>query len=188
MLQVHNWSDGKKTLKQLPSLKIQCSRSGDLGDLFSGFFITDSKNFKDVGLAFSWGFERVDIFFEGRARSRSKGVPGWFWLCVGHSDLLGTRRCGQAWRRGWGATVLSIVSSLPAPKTLSFLCALCSFDWGEFRQGDGIYIHGIGIVVGVRGKMGLGGDSSFSQGEDTHLLGMEDLWLINPSLDRKSVV
>ena len=36
----------------LPSLKIHCSWSGDLSDLFSEFFKTGSKDFKDVGLAF----------------------------------------------------------------------------------------------------------------------------------------
>ena len=37
--------------------------------------------------------------------------------------------------------------------------------------------------MGMRGEMGLGGNSSLSKGKDSHLLGVEDLQLINPSLD-----
>ena len=81
--------------------------------------------------------------------------------------------------------ILSIVSSLPAPKALSFLYALCLFNWGEFRQGDGIHIHGIRIVVRARWEMCLGGNSSVSQGEDAHFLGVEDLGLIDPSFDSR---
>ena len=51
---------------------------------------------------------------------------------MGDSDLLGARERGRALRRGRSVTILSIVSSLPAPKSLSFFYALCSFDWGEF--------------------------------------------------------
>ena len=80
-------------------------------------------------------------------------------------------------------TILSIVSCLPAPKASSFLYVLSSFDWGEFLQGDGIDIHGIRIMVGVRWKVCLGGDLSFSQGKDAHLLSVEDLRLINPPFD-----
>ena len=76
---------------------------------------------------------------------------------------------------GGGATVLCIVPCFPASEALSFLYALCLFNWGEFGQGDSVYIHGIGIMVGAIGKMGLGGNSSFLQGEDMHILGMEDL-------------
>ena len=79
--------------------------------------------------------------------------------------------------------ILSVVSGLPAPEALSFLHVLCSFNWGEFGQGDGIHIHGIRIVVRVRWGVYLGGDSSFSQGEDTHFLGVEDLGLIDPPFD-----
>ena len=76
-----------------------------------------------------------------------------------------------------------IMSYLPTSKPLSFLYALCSFDWGEFGQGDSVYFHGIGIMMGMRGEMGLGGNSSLSKDKDSHLLGVEDLQLINPSLD-----
>ena len=53
-------------------------------------------------------------------------------------------------------TVPSVVPGFPAPKASSFLHALCLFDWGEFGQGNGVNIHGIGIVVGTRWKVGLG--------------------------------
>ena len=75
------------------------------------------------------------------------------------------------------------MSYLPTSKPLSFLYALCSFDWGEFGQGDSVYFHDIGIMMGMREEMGLGGNSSLSKGKDSHLLGVEDLQLINPSLD-----
>ena len=77
------------------------------------------------------------------------------------------------------------MSSLPAPKASSFLHALCSFDRGEFGQGDGIHIHSIRIVVRVRWEVCLGGNSSFSQGKDVHFLGVEDLGLINPPFDHR---
>ena len=79
---------------------------------------------------------------------------------MGDSDLLGAGEREQALRRGRSAAILSIVSGLPAPNTLSFLYALCSFDWGEFGQGDSIHIHGIRVMVWVRWGVYLGGDSS----------------------------
>ena len=82
-------------------------------------------------------------------------------------------------------TISSIVPSLPAPKALSFLYALCSFDWGEFRLGDGVHIHGIMIVVRARWEMCLGGNLSFLQGEDVHFLSMEDFGLIDPPFDSR---
>ena len=38
-------------------------------------------------------------------------------------------------------------------------------------------------MVGARGVMSLGGDLSFFQGKDVHVLGVEDLCLIYPPLD-----
>ena len=86
--------------ERLPYLKIQCSWSGDLSNLFHGFFVTGSKNFKDVGLAFSRGFEQVDIFIEGRVRERGERAPGWFWLHTSGPNMLEERGDGQALRRG----------------------------------------------------------------------------------------
>ena len=78
-------------------------------------------------------------------------------------------------------TVLSIVSHLSASKTLSFLHVFSLFNWGELRQGDSIDLHGIGVSLGAGREMDLGSNSSCSKGKDSHLLGMEDLGLINPS-------
>ena len=78
---------------------------------------------------------------------------------------------------------MSIVPSFSASKALSFFHTLSSFNWGEFGQGDGIHIHSIRIVVRARWEMCLGGDSSLMEGEDMHLLSMEDFSLVNPSLD-----
>ena len=82
-------------------------------------------------------------------------------------------------------TISSVVSSLPAPEASSFLYALCLFNWGEFGQGDSVHIHCIRIVVRARWEMCLGGNSSFSQGEDAYFLGVEDLGLINPPFDSR---
>ena len=43
-------------------------------------------------------------------------------------------------------------------------------------------IHDIGVWFGARREVGLGCDSPFLKGKDMHLLGIEDLRLINPSL------
>ena len=104
---------------------------------------------------------------------------------MGDSDLLGARERGRALRRGRSAAILSIVPGLPAPKASSFLHALCSFNWGEFGQGDGVHIHSIRIVVRARWEMCLESNLSFSQGEDVHFLGVEDLGLINPPFDSR---
>ena len=90
----------------------------------------------------------------------SEGVLGWFRLSVGDSDLLGVRERGRALRRGRSAAISGVVSGFPAPEASSFLYAFCSFDWGEFRKGDGIHIHSIRIVVRARWGVYLGGDSS----------------------------
>ena len=79
---------------------------------------------------------------------------------MGDSDLLGARERGRALRRGRSVAISSIVSGLPAPKASSFLYALCSFDWGEFGQGDSVHIHGIRIMVWARWGVYLGGNSS----------------------------
>ena len=74
--------------------------------------------------------------------------------------------------------------SLAAPKASSFFHAFSSFNWGEFGQGDSVHIHGIRIMVRARWEMCLGGDSSLAEGEDMHLLSMENCSLVNPSFDR----
>ena len=102
---------------------------------------------------------------------------------MGNPDLMGVRARGQALQRRQSVTIASVMSCLPAPKASSFLYALSSFNWGEFQQGDSIDIHSIRIMVGARWKVHLGGDSSFLQGEDVHLLSVEDLRLINPPFD-----
>ena len=100
------------------------------------------------------------MFIEGGAERRCEGILGWFGLSVGDPDLLGAGERGRALGRGRSVTISSIVSSLSAPKVSSFLYALCSFDWGEFGQGDSIHIHGIRIMVRARWEMCLGGNSS----------------------------
>ena len=80
-------------------------------------------------------------------------------------------------------TVLGVVSGLSASETPSFLYTSCLFNWGEFRQGNSVHIHSVRIVVRVRWEVCLGGNSSFLQGEDVHLLSVKDLRPIHPSLD-----
>ena len=81
---------------------------------------------------------------------------------MGDPDLLGVEERGRALRREGSVAISSIVPGFSAPKASSFFHALCSFDWGEFGQGDGIHIHGIRIVVRARWEMCLGGDSSLT--------------------------
>ena len=95
-------------------------------------------------------------------RRRGERILGQFRLSMGDPDLLGARGRRHALRRGRSVTISSVVSSLPAPKALSFLYALCLFDWGEFGQGDSVHIHGIRIVMRVRWEMCLGGDLSLT--------------------------
>ena len=83
-------------------------------------------------------------------------------LSVSDPDLLGAGKRGQAQGGGRSATVSGVVSGLPTPETLSFLHALCSFDWGEFRQGDSVHIHGIRIMVRARWRVYLRGDFSLT--------------------------
>ena len=84
-------------------------------------------------------------------RSRGEGILGWFRLWGGSfcsPDMLRTRGSGHVRRKG-GTTVLGIVSQLLASKTLSLFHAFGLFDWGKLRQGDGIDLHGIEIMLGV---------------------------------------
>ena len=57
------------------------------------------------------------------------------------------------------------------------------FDRSKFGQRDGVYIHGIWVVMRARGSIIVGGGSSFAQISDMDELGVENLGLINPSLD-----
>ena len=79
--------------------------------------------------------------------------------------------------------VSSIVSRFPASKTSPFLHALRVFNRGEFGQRDGIYIHGIWVVMGARGSIIVGRGSSLAKILDANKLGVENLGLIDPSLD-----
>ena len=47
----------EEDIEVLPSIKIQSSWRGDLGNPFSRFFVTGSEDFKDVGLTRSRGFQ-----------------------------------------------------------------------------------------------------------------------------------
>ena len=57
----------------------------------------------------------------------------------------------------------SVVSQESALKALSLVDALGPFSGGEFREGDGVTIHGISIRGGLRGRgvEGEGKSSSF---------------------------
>ena len=110
-------------------------------------------------------------------RGRGERVFGQSRLSGGGSSVLGMRG------RARGVTVSSVMSSLSTSEASPFLHAFSLFNWGEFRTSDGIYIHSVGIMLGVRGKMGLGSDSSFLKGKDVHFLGVEDLCLIHPSFN-----
>ena len=101
VLQVHDWLNGKKTLRQLPWLKIHCSRGGDLSDFLLGFFETGGKNFKDIWLTHSWSFKQIDIFIEGRVRGRDKGIPLGLRVVLAWGSWIG----GVKWQK-WGRSLL----------------------------------------------------------------------------------
>ena len=71
-----------------------------------------------------------------------------------------------------------VVSNESAVKASSLMNAFGSFGGGEFRQGDGVNIHSIGVGGGL-GDERIGGES-LSPFKDTHLLSMENFCLFNP--------
>ena len=64
--------------------------------------------------------------------------------------------------------VSSVVSGFSASKTSPFLHAFRMFGRGEFGQRDGIYIHGIWVVMGARGSIIMGRGSSLAQISDAN--------------------
>ena len=58
--------------------------------------------------------------------------------------------------------VSSVVSGFSASKASSFLHAFRLFNRGEFGQRDGIYIHGIWVMMGARGRVIVGRGSSLA--------------------------
>ena len=113
-------------------------------------------------------------------RGKSERILGWF--DISDPNMLRVRGRRQVSRRKGGMTILRIVSSFLTSE-VSSLNAFSSFNWGELGQSDSINLHSIGVLLDTGGEMNLGHDSSSSKGKDTHLLGMEDLGMINPSSD-----
>ena len=68
-----------------------------------------------------------------------------------------------------GSSTITLCPIFQHLSASSFLHAFGPFDWGKVRQDDSIDLYCIG------------GDLSYSKGKDSHLLGMEDCGLINPS-------
>ena len=93
-------------------------------------------------------------------RGQCEEVLRWFRCNMGSLNLLGAGEGGLVLGQD-SATVLSIMPSLSALEALSFLHAFGSFNWGELRQGDCVHVHGIWIMVGARGGVGLENGSSF---------------------------
>ena len=147
--------------KHLPCLKIQSSGGRDFSNFLCRFFKAGGEDIKDIRLAFPQGFKRVYIFIEGRLGGRFKWVLGGLGLGLGSPNLVRARgsRGGGHCPRG-RAAVPSVVSRFPASKTSPFLHALCTFNRGEFGQRDGIYIHGIWVMMGARGSIIVGRGSS----------------------------
>ena len=84
------------------------------------------------------------------------------------SDLVGARRSRRGGQCPRGVAVSSIVSGFPASKTSPFLHALCMLDRGEFGQRYGIYVHGIWVMMGVRGSIIVGRGSSLVKISDAN--------------------
>ena len=77
--------------KHLPYLKIQGSGGRDFSDFFCRFFEASGEDVKDVGFAFSRGFERVYIFIKGCLWGGCERVLGGFSLGLSGSNLMGAR-------------------------------------------------------------------------------------------------
>ena len=92
-----------------------------------------------------------------------------------------------AWvRSGWGTSgvvaFVGTVALLPAAEAKSFFDASRSLCRGKFREGNGINVHGVG-VMSSSGGMDSGRKSSSLQRKDSHLLSMEHLGLLDPFSD-----
>ena len=58
-------------------------------------------------------------------------------------------------RGGLGtSTIGGVMASFPAAEALSFSDTFCAFSGGELGEGDVIYVHGIGVLLGARGEEG----------------------------------
>ena len=134
---------------------------------------------KDFCLVLPLSLQGIDVSFDGRGGlyegSRGRG------LGFGGANGLG------AWvSSGWSAsgivTLVGTVTLLPATEAKSFLDAPRSLSRGKLREGNGINVHGVGVVSSSGGMDG-GRESSSLQCKDSHLLGVEYLGLFNPSCD-----
>ena len=119
-------------MRQLPFLKIPCSLYSG-GECFSEFlrrfFITHLEDREDVVIAFSRGFERVDVLIEfGTSRGGGEVLGR---LRFGNANVLrviGGRRTGVRDAAGGG-----IVAGLSATEAVTFSNTLGSFGGGELR-------------------------------------------------------
>ena len=112
---------------------------------------------KDFSFVLSLGLQGTDIGFDGRGgfRGRSHGRG----LGFGGADGLGTR-ISSGWSASDIVTFVGTVAFLPAAEAKSFLDASCSFRRSKLGKGDGIYIHGIGVMSGSGGMDGRRKSSS----------------------------
>ena len=108
-----------------------------------------------MGLSFDgWGYERRGIHF-----SRMNGLRASVFIPFALGSIV-----------PWESIV----------KTPFFMDIFGFLGGGEFREGDGIDIHGR-ASGGLRGqRLGGEGESSSFQGKDAHSLCMEGLCLFNP--------
>ena len=158
-LLIHGTGHGKKTLRQLPELKILIVReSGGCSHIFPIILITDFQGLENVFRGFALGGEVLDKGIDGGDRSNGgSGGYGGF-RGFGVSDLLGViiflgfSRCLR------GSAFIRTMSLFAASETKSLSDALGMVSRRELSQADGVDIHGIGIFGRLRvgGKQGEG--------------------------------
>ena len=125
----------KKTLRQLPELKILIVRKGGgSGYVFSIIFITDLQGLKDVFGGSALGGEVLDVCINGGDRSNggSGGCGGGECFCV--PNLLGVTISFGLFLSLGGLAFICTVSFLARSETESFPYASSAISWEEFLE------------------------------------------------------
>ena len=122
-------------LRQLPFLKIPCSlypRGECFSKFLRRFFVTHLEDREDVIIAFSRGFEQVDVLVEfGVSRGGGEVLGRLRGSSFGDANVLRTIGGRQTGARG--AAGGGIVAGLSATEAATFSDALGSFGGGELR-------------------------------------------------------
>ena len=91
-------------------------------------------------------------------------------------------RVSSGWSASGVVAFVGAVALFPAAEAKSFLDTSRSFRRGEFREENGINVHGVGVMSSSGGMDG-GRKSSSLQRKDSHFLGVEHFGLFDPFRD-----